>query len=147
MNIDITQRTPLLRVIPTSNSGYYIDRDGNILPLAKGYTPMTILLTGYTDDLDKETIEYWQLLNFASHIDSHPLWSKQIVQIFRDLKGSYEIIPRVGAHQIIIGSLDDFATKLKKLELLYEQGLKKYGWNTYDKIDLTYSNQIICTKR
>lgn len=145
--IKIVQRSPLLRVIPDGEKGFYIDMDGNMLPLSSEFTPMTLLLTGHTRGLDSDTTAFDQLVKFAKYIDSHPLWSTQIVQIFRDRKGKYEIIPRVGAHQIILGSLDDYLTKLEKLELLYEQGFEKYGWNTYDRINLTYSNQIICTKR
>jgi cell division protein FtsQ len=69
------------------------------------------------------------------------------MQIYRSQKGEYELIPRVGAHQIILGTLDDFETKLENLQLLYQQGFKQHGWNQYEKINLKYSNQIICTKR
>ncbi len=61
--------------------------------------------------------------------------------------GEYELIPRVGAHQILLGSMDQWEKKLRNLELLYEQGLSKYGWNTYQTISLKYTNQVICTKR
>ena len=39
--------------------------------------------------------------------------------------------------------------KLKRinLKLLYDQGLSRHGWNSYDRINLKYSNQVICKKR
>jgi len=43
--------------------------------------------------------------------------------------------------------MDQWEKKLRNLELLYEQGLSRYGWNTYQTINLKYTNQVICTKR
>jgi cell division protein FtsQ len=157
--VDITQRKPIVRVMPGGRNGYYIDQEGVVLPLSANYSPMVLLLTGHLDeisiqeqnggysiDLEKNT-DNRLLMEFASYVDSDPFWSKQIVQVYRSKNGEYEIIPRVGAHQIAFGTMEDFKRKLRNLELLYEQGFAKYGWNTYDKINLKYSNQIICTKR
>lgn len=157
--VDIRQRKPLLRVMPGGKKGYYIDQKGVILPLSENYSPMVLLVTGhlsvpeYTNsngmrvaDQSKDN-ELKMLLGFSRKVAEHPFWNKQIVQVYRGSDGNYELIPRVGAHQIEFGTLDDYETKLRNLKLLYDQGLKKYGWNAYDKIDLKYSNQIICTKR
>ncbi len=157
--VDIEQRQPLIRVLPNGKRGFYIDHENKILPLSEGYSPMVLLLTGYvpipeTTDADgnrmADTItseEVRNLVGFAKLVSEHPFWSRQIVQLYRAANGEYELIPRVGAHQIQFGSLEDYEIKINNLGLLYEQGLKKYGWNRYDKINLKYSNQIICTKR
>ncbi|MCF8225715.1 MAG: hypothetical protein K9J30_07540 [Bacteroidales bacterium] len=157
--VDIDQRKPLMRVMSVNETGYFIDHDGVVLPLSGGYTPNVMLVNGhidfplYTDgagitrvdpDNDKE-LEY--LTGFARMISGHPFWKNQIVQVYRSANGEFELIPRVGAHQIIFGSMGHYAEKLRNLEALYEQGFKRYGWNTYDKINLKYENQIICTKR
>jgi cell division protein FtsQ len=157
--VDITQRKPLLRVMPGGRQGFYIDQKGVILPLSENYSPMVLLVTGelqvpeYTDSkgmriADQSGDEELKLLfGFVRQVTQHPFWNTQIVQVYRGTDGNYELIPRVGAHQIEFGTMEDYGTKLRNLKLLYDQGLKQYGWNTYDKIDLKYSNQIICTKR
>jgi cell division protein FtsQ len=157
--VDIEQRRPLIRVMPDGRKGFYIDRDQMILPLSPGYSPMVLLLTGHvkipeTKDAQGNRMadagngeELRNLIGFAKLVTEHPFWSNQIVQLYRSPNGDYELIPRVGAHQVQFGSLDDYETKLENLKLLYDQGLKKYGWNSYDKINLKYSTQIICTKR
>lgn len=156
--VDIEQRKPLIRVMPFGSKGFYIDRDEMILPLSPKFSPMVLLLTGHisipetTDSglkkVDTRTSkEISNLLGLTRLVEKHPFWSKQIMQIYRSPNGDYELIPRVGAHQIQFGSLDDYEKKLSNLKLLYDQGLKRYGWNSYDKINLKYSNQIICTKR
>ena len=86
-------------------------------------------------------------MNFATTCQVHQFWNDQVVQIYVNALGEYELIPRVGAHHILLGSMDQWETKLKNLELLYDQGLSRYGWNTYQTINLKYTNQVICTKR
>ncbi len=157
--VDIEQRKPLVRIMPGGKQGYYIDQKGVILPLSEQFSPMVLLVTGDLSFAERTGAngmrmadqaadrELQLLLGFARKVTQHPFWNQQIVQVYRGRGGNYELIPRVGAHQIEFGTMEDYATKLRNLKLLYEQGLKQYGWNTYDKIDLKYSNQIICTKR
>lgn len=159
LQIEIEQRKPLMRVMPGGKRGYYIDHKGVIIPLSEHYSPMVLLVSGsikmaeYKDEkgirhIDiEEDLPMQQLMEFARYIDDHPFWNSQIVQLYRAKSGEYEIIPRVGAHQIQLGTLDEYELKLRNLKLLYDQGLKQYGWNSYNKINLKYSNQVICTKR
>ena len=159
--IDVDQRRPIIRIMPGGRQGYYIDNEGEFLPISSSYSPMVPLVSGYLtlpaniwetgilsrDSVDSEYQFVCDILDFALYVDTHPFWKEQIVQLYRDQSGDYEIIPRVGAHQILLGSMDNFEEKLRNLKLLYEQGFQKYGWNNYNKINLKYSNQVICTKR
>jgi cell division protein FtsQ len=159
--VDVEQRRPILRVMPGGRRGYYIDTNGEFLPLSSSYTPMVLLITGYLslpqsmmdaglaprDSTDVEYQYIHDVLELARYIDENQFWKDQIVQIYRNRKGEFEIIPRVGAHQILLGTLDNYKEKLRNLKLLYEQGFQKYGWNNYNQINLKYSNQVICTKR
>lgn len=163
MSIDIYQREPLVRIMPEGGRGFYIDREGYFLPLAPDYTAYVILANGnidYPGDFkklpsigsfnEKQKTQYRTLIDlqdFCRYIADHPFWSSQIVQVYVNDRGEYELIPRVGAHQILLGSMEDFRQKLGNLEALYEQGLSNQGWNKYDKINLKYLNQVICTKR
>lgn len=159
--IDIEQRKPMLRVMPGGRQGFYIDSEGVLLPLSSSYSPMVMLVSGNIsipgsiteagllqgDSINKEYQYIHDLLDLAKYIDNNKFWREQIVQLYRNQSGEFEIIPRVGAHQILLGTLDNYKEKLRNLKLLYEQGLQKYGWNNYNQINLKYSNQVICTKR
>ena len=46
-----------------------------------------------------------------------------------------------------LGKLDNFENKLARLKEFYKKGLNQVGWNKYSRINLEFSNQIICTKR
>ncbi len=148
LEVRVEQRIPLVRIMPDGKSGFYLDREGHRLPLSDQFTPKTLLATGYLKIQEaEETKQLQEILDFSTYISDHPFWKAQIVQIYVDRKGEYELIPRVGAHQILLGSMDHWEQKLRNLELLYRQGLSRYGWNTYETINLKYTNQVICSKR
>ena len=58
-----------------------------------------------------------------------------------------ELVPRVGNHRIMLGTLEGFEEKLAHLKLFYEQAIPKMGWEKYSMINLKYKNQIVCTKK
>ena len=149
MEIRLEQRVPLLRVMPDGKKGFYLDTEGEILPLSEQYVPHIFLVSGYIEkpggNEDKRQLD--EIHRFCTYVKDHPFWSEQIVQLYVNRKGEYELIPRVGAHQILMGSMDQWELKLSNLELLYKQGLSAHGWNNYRTINLKYTNQVICTKR
>lgn len=150
LEIGIQQRVPLVRIMPERKPGFYLDRDGYVLPLSDRYTPQTILVSGHMEVPESERISgknLEEVLQFSCYLSDHPLWKSQIVQVYVNRSGEYELIPRVGGHQILFGDLNQWKKKLRNLELLYQQGLSKYGWNTYETINLKYTNQVICSKR
>jgi cell division protein FtsQ len=77
---------------------------------------------------------------------SHELWNAQIQQIYIARNKDVEIVPVVGNHIIVLGSVTDYKRKLWKMEAMYREGFKLADWNAYHKISLKYSNQVICSK-
>ena len=150
LEVRVEQRQALVRILPDGSRGYYIDTEGKMLPLSDNFTPLIMLATGKLPvsmkaaSSEKHLSEIYQ---FCTYLADHKFWSDQVVQIYVNTAGEYELIPRVGAHHILLGSMDQWEKKLRNLELLYEQGLSRYGWNTYQTINLKYTNQVICTKR
>jgi cell division protein FtsQ len=147
MEVRIEQRVPLVRIMPRGSRGYYLDTERKKLPLSEQFTPHILLLSGYIGERDAAKEQLEEIHRFCSYVTNHPFWSDQIVQIYVNRKGEYELIPRVGAHQILLGSMEMWEKKLRNLEMLYEQGFPSYGWNSYGIINLKYINQVICTKR
>jgi len=150
MEIRLEQRIPLLRVMPDGREGFYLDTEGKVLPLSDQFVPHIFLASGNISRNDGnegggEQLE--EIYRFCKYVSAHPFWSEQIVQLYVNRRGEYELIPRVGAHQILMGGMEQWKIKLRNLELLYQQGLSAHGWNTYRTINLKYTNQVICTKR
>jgi len=48
---------------------------------------------------------------------------------------------------VMLPKLDGFERKLERVKAFYERGLNQVGWNKYSRINVEFSNQIICTKR
>jgi cell division protein FtsQ len=161
LHADIRQRVPIIRVMDSSGSSWYIDATGNVFPYKAGFTPHILVANGSIPGGNslkgirtmkelEETVGYteWkELFNLASYIFKDTFWKSQIVQIYYSRSGDFELIPRVGAHQIIFGSADEMEEKFEKLKVFYHEGLSVKGWNHYDRINLKYKNQVICTKR
>jgi len=150
MEIRLEQRVPLLRVMPEGKAGFYLDTEGEILPLSGQFVPHIFLVSGNIEDPDEDpdaSLQLGEIHRFCTYVSEHSFWREQIVQLYVNRRGEYELIPRVGAHQILMGSMDQWKLKLRNLELLYQQGLAVYGWNNYRTINLKYTNQVICTKR
>ncbi len=163
LNIHIEQRTPVLRIMNERNQSYYIDEQGRILPLKRDFTMHTLVANGYikepfnplrsrsiydkgTDFSDgQKTI--FDLFELALFIHNNKFWNDQIEQIYINREHEFELVPRVGAHLIILGPIDDYTYKFKKLYALYKKGFTNVSWNKYEKINLKYKNQVICTKR
>lgn len=141
LEVQVEQRVPLVRIMPAGERGFYLDTEGRVMPLSDQYTPLILLVSGNVQNPDPE------IRRFCIHLSEHPLWKEQVVQVYVNRRGEYELIPRVGAHHILMGSLDQWEIKLRNLELLYKQGLPGNGWNSYGTINLKYTNQVICTKR
>lgn len=150
LEVNVEQRIPLVRIMPYGKRGFYLDTEGEMLPISDQYTPLILLASGnipFPEENGKANEQLEEIFKFCSYLSEHPLWKEQIVQIYVTKSGEYELIPRVGAHHILMGGIENWDIKLRNLELLYKQALSRYGWNSYGTINLKYTNQVICTKR
>ncbi len=161
--VEVVQRKPLIRVIDRNRNSYYIDEDGIVMPLSDKYASHILIANGNIEPLERSVYEnvkivvtgdtaeahkiLGNLYNLAEYIHQDPFWSAQIVQVYVNSNYEFELIPRVGAHVILLGDISDFRKKFDKLKTLYINGFNNVGWNDYNKINLKYKNQIICTKK
>ncbi len=160
LHVNILQRRPIVRVYTSNEQNFYIDADGYVVQPYSGYTSHVPIVNGYISSpfprgfkgdmfayfKEKKICDtlYTQIYNFAKYLDSHPFWQAQVEQVYIPRSGKVEFVPRVGAQIIRLGSFENFEYKLHKLITLYEKGISIKGWNAYDLIDLSYSNQVIC---
>ncbi len=163
LNFEIYQRNPVVRIMKQDGEDFFIDEDGVIISVINNHPSHVLLANGHigfnlekekavfniTDTIHKgNEIEVLKnLYQLAVFIDENQFWKHQIEQIYVNKDKEFEIIPRVGAHFIHFGSIDQYEWKFKKLKYLYKKGFSKEGWNKYEQINLKYKNQIICTKR
>lgn len=142
IRIEITQKTPILRVFTDSES-YYLDEQGHTMAVSSRYAAYLPVACGKIE----KTFATTDLYKFAVFLHMNDFWNNQIEQIFVYPNNEIELIPRVGDFRIFLGTIDDFEEKMNHLQLFYEQAIPKVGWDKYELINLKYKNQIVCTKK
>ncbi len=163
VRVDVSQKTPFIRIFNHSGQGYYLDREGNIIPLITGFSPFVIVASGYIsepfqvartlnimqvkhDSISRSARTIYDVYRLADYITRDEFLNAQFEQIYVNSKYEIELVPRVGSHVIELGRVEDLEEKFDNLRILYEKGLRNLGWNQYDKISLKYKNQVVCTK-
>jgi cell division protein FtsQ len=160
--IEVKQRAPMLRVINTRNQSFYIDHAGKLIPPSRNYTPRVMVATGHIraeyspgvdlnipadplamPDSEKGLRELYEL---ATSLCKDPFWHAFIDQVYVTPRGEFELIPKNGAHTIEFGRLGQVDEKLDKLLFFYRHGIGQVGWSYYNRINIKYNNQIVCSK-
>lgn len=142
IKLEVMQKMPILRIMGVRGN-YYVDNQGTTMPISRRYAAHVPIVSGY---VEKE-LAVTDLYKFALFLQENEFWNDQIEQIYVYPDHDIELIPRVGNHRIMLGTLDDFEEKLANLRLFYEQAIPKVGWEKYSMINLKYKNQIVCTKK
>ncbi len=142
VKLEVKQKMPILRILGAKGN-FYVDNTGSTMPVSRRYVAHVPIATGY---VEKE-LATTDLYKFALFLQENEFWNNQIEQIHVYPDNDVELIPRVGNHRILLGTLDNFREKLDNLQVFYEKVIPKTGWEKYKKINLKYNNQIICTKK
>jgi len=161
LNIDISQREPILRIVNQYQEGFYLDRDGNPLPLNSNYPAHVLVANGFikdsfikntrlrvslSDDPNRQDSLLTGLFKLAVFLTGDPYFRTAIDQIYVNEWQEVELIPRKGNHVVLLGDTEDMEGKLKKLFIFYTKGLNEIGWNKYQIINIKYKNQVVCSK-
>jgi cell division protein FtsQ len=163
LHIEISQKTPFVRIFNRYGQGYYLDRQGNVIPLSHSFSPFVIVANGFIaepftigkilninearhDSLPRSLHTIYDVYKLAEFITDDKFWNSQIEQIYVNNNYEFELIPRVGSHIIELGRAEDLNEKFENLKILYLRGFNNLGWNQYEKISLKYKNQVVCTK-
>ncbi len=160
LNIIISKREPVLRVIDAYGESYYLDQDGNYMPLMETYTARVPVASGnilekmpghdvknilLSDSLAKSCIlDDLYMIATAAKRDTF-IWA-QLEQLNVLPDNEIELIPAIGPGIVLLGDASGISDKFKRLTLFYEEGLPKAGWSKYSSVNLKFNNQIICTQ-
>lgn len=164
VKIDIEQQLPIARIfLADGKMGFYYDEDGEVIPLSSDYVAKVPVFTGSIYEPYNEipsikeitmndSISDLHILDevyeLASAIAKDSFLSAQIMQVYVTPKGEFEMIPRVGNHRILLGTIDDMENKLKRLVTFYTtEDINVREINLYDTLNLKYKNQIVCSKK
>ena len=154
LNIIVTQRVPLLRVITDEGQNYYLDEDGVRMPLSENYTARVPVATGniiiWSEDFMADPKHQLRHLVDLTHFVRKDTFLHALVeQIHIDEAGEYVLAPKVGDQLIFLGRYDRKKSpeRLERLKVFYREGLPYEGWGKYRSFDLRYDDQVVAKKR
>jgi cell division protein FtsQ len=152
LQVEINQRKPLIRIINSTYQSFYIDEDGNKMPLSTLYSARSIVCNGnilesYDGKNDTlQTALASSLYALSKFIKANEFWEAQIEQIYIEQNNDFVFIPRVGDHKIIFGDTTNMVEKFDNLMIFYNKALPKVGWQTYHTINVKYKGQIVASR-
>ncbi|MEP0987757.1 cell division protein FtsQ [Ekhidna sp.] len=148
LQVKVEQSKPIARLFVDGKKDRYIDSEGRVLPVNAKHTARVPLMETefefmWEDNL-KESKFGTQIFELLTFIEKDEFWSAQIAHIFIKNDGEIEMYPQVTKQVIEFGKPVDMESKFSKLLTFYKEILPKKGWNTYDRVNLKFENQIIC---
>ncbi len=147
LNIDITQRQPIFKVVNTES--YFVDSERVMVECPIVFDAYLPLVSGRVT----RTFAQNELFDFVAYIEKDKFLSNLIQQIYIDQYQEVELISIIGNQKIRVGKLAktdnryDFEKRLNRLKTFYLSGaLDRLGWDKYSTIDLRFDKQIVCRK-
>lgn len=138
LRILVTQRIPVL-AYRIGDETRLIDSDRLIMPYLCGMDSSFVLLTGViTENAVKN--EYY---DFVKWINEDPYWNTRITNVH--VKDPRTIILKQNdqSYQILLGTLDEYPAKLKRLQNLYVKAFDQIGYPDCAELDLRFTGQVI----
>lgn len=141
VHVKVSQRLPVMRIMSCNGSNFFIDGKG--MRMSKVHYPADVVIaTGAITP----TYAHRYLAPIGKYLQNNDFWNSQIEQLNVLADGSVEMVPRVGNHIVYLGAPVKVDSKLNRLKVFYQKVLCKVGWNKYNRIDVEFGNQIVCTK-
>lgn len=139
LGANVIQRKPLARV--NSTQPFYIDEDGEAMPLSLNYSARVPLVSGIAAD------DLAEVLPLLHYIKEDAFLEHQIVGIERKGNRHYILIPRVYDFGIKLGEIKNLDEKFRKYKAFYQKALKDESLAKYSQVDLRFKDQVVGTKK
>ncbi len=155
LHVEIDERQPLCRLYAKNGNSLYIDREGIFMPLYKKTPARVPVISGdfvlpdsiIEKNIVLDSIKYLKnIFELTKYIQNDDFFSSQIQQIYLDSTENIIMIPRVGNHDVCLGTFNNYKEKLYRLKYFYFNVMGNVGWNKYKRLDLRFDKQIVATK-
>lgn len=147
LHIEISQRTPVLRVMGLDGSNYYLDAEGYKLPLSRHFTARVPIVSGgvneYKSDFLKNKNSLHSAFDIITQAREDEFMSAWLEGIYVHNDGDLWLSGNVGDFKVIFGDDSRLEQKILKLKTFFRDGLKITGWKNIETINLKYDKQIV----
>ena len=136
----VKQKTPIARVFDEGGS-FYIDYEGNRMPLSTNFTARVPLVSGGINKKNNE-----DLADLFRAIYDDAFLKKNIIGIEIMSNGSLKMLNRNFDYQIDFGRMINVERKFKNYKAFFQKAVLDSSLYKYKKIDLRFTEQVVCTK-
>ena len=151
LQVKIEQRIPIARIFTASGNSFYIDKEGLQLPLKQLTVLRLPVFTNFPSDQEKlskpDSLLLNDVLHFTKAVSTDSFFMAQTAQVNIATNGDFELVPSVGDHLVLIGSVENIEDKLNRLYTFYKKVWVQSGLNAYQVIDCRFDNQIVALKK
>ena len=136
----VKQKTPVGRVFDETGS-FYIDYEGNRMPLSDNYTARVPLLSGEINVVKKKKLS--EVLRMITEDD---FLKKNIIGVQVLPNGSLIMANRNYDFQIDFGRAINIEKKFKNYKAFFQKAVSDSTLNKYKRINLKFTKQVVCIK-
>ncbi len=136
----VKQKTPIARIFDGDNS-FYIDYEGNRMPLSTNFTARVPLVSGGINKKNnKDLAEFFRLIHDDAFL------KKNIIGVQIMPNGSLQMCNRNFNYVIDFGGTVRMKAKFNNYKAFYQKAVLDSSLYKYKTIDLRFSQQVVCTK-
>ena len=136
----VEQKTPVGRVFDETGS-FYIDYEGNKMPLSDNYTARVPLLSGEITAVKKEKLS--EVLGMIAEDD---FLKKNVIGVQVLPNGSLIMANRNYDYQIDFGRTINIERKFKNYKAFFQKAVLDSTLDQYRRINLKFTKQVVCIK-
>ncbi|WP_281309678.1 cell division protein FtsQ/DivIB [Flavobacterium flavigenum] len=136
----VKQRTPIARIYD-GGSSFYIDYEGNKMPLSDNFTARVPLVSGTINKKNNE-----DLAALFRTIYDDAFLKKNIIAIEIMPNGSLKMFNRNYNYFIDFGRTMNVDQKFRNYKAFFQKAVLDSSLSKYNKIDLRFTEQVVCTK-
>ena len=138
----IQQRDPIGRISPQrSGPDYYVDSDGEMMPLSSVYSARVPIVTGVSNENLKEIVP------LLAEIRKDEFMERMVVGLNQDSNGEIELELRKTDFKVLFGKPKYIAKKFQNFKAFYKKTKQDSTLYGYDKVNLKFESQVIATKK
>jgi cell division protein FtsQ len=136
----VEQKTPLGRVFDETGS-FYIDYEGDKMPLSDNYTARVPLISGEMTAVKKE-----KLAEVLKRIAKDDFLKKNIIGVQVLSSGGLIMANRNYDYQIDFGRTINIDRKFKNYKAFFQKAVLDSTLDKYRRINLKFTKQVVCIK-
>jgi cell division protein FtsQ len=151
LQVWIEERQPVARVFTLDGNSFYVDSGSLRLPLSEKLSARVPSFTGFPSNKIKlaqpDSLLLNNIVKVGKYIMADSFWMAQVAQVDITPQSNFEMVPVIGDHIVVLGDAEDLDRKFKHLYTFYKSAWLQNGMNTYEKLDVQYSNQVVAVRK